>query len=88
MDIFLQPLIEKLMELWEKIVECMMYHKKMFQLHATLLQTISDLPRYVHLFGWSTKGYFTCPSYHKKTWFVHLKNYQKFSSMRDCHFLD
>ncbi|KAA0058417.1 gamma-aminobutyrate transaminase POP2 [Cucumis melo var. makuwa] len=57
-DVYLQPLIEELKELWN--FEVHTYDSltgQFFQLHATLLWTINDFPTYGDLSGWSTKGY-------------------------------
>lgn len=56
-DIYLQPLIKELNELWEFGLEtydasC----KQMFKMHAALLFTVSEFPAYSILSGWSTKG--------------------------------
>ncbi|KAA0033868.1 CACTA en-spm transposon protein [Cucumis melo var. makuwa] len=56
-DVCLQPLIEKLKELWT--FEVRTYDSlidQFFQLHATLLLTINDFPAYGDLSGWSTKS--------------------------------
>ena len=61
-DIYLQPLIEELKELWEVGVETYDNSKKeMFQLRACLLWTVSDFPAYDNLASWSTKGKYACP---------------------------
>lgn len=61
-DVYLQPLIEELKELWEIGVETYDVHKKeQFQLHAAVLWTISDFPGYGLLSGWSTSGRYACP---------------------------
>ncbi|XP_073102502.1 uncharacterized protein [Elaeis guineensis] len=55
-DVYLQPLIEELNELWERgVLTYDASKKEMFQLHAALLWTISDFPAYANLSGWSTK---------------------------------
>ncbi|XWS11622.1 hypothetical protein CRYUN_Cryun37aG0014400 [Craigia yunnanensis] len=65
-DVFLQPLIEELKELWEVGVETFDAHAKQnFRLHAAILWTISDFPAYGDLSGWLVKGYKACPSCHK-----------------------
>lgn len=61
-DVFLEPLIEDLKELWEKGVE--MYEsltKSMFNLKVVLMWTINDLPAYSNLAGQATKGKCGCP---------------------------
>jgi len=61
-NIYLQPLIQELKELWEVGVKTYDNSKKeMFQLHACLLWTVSDFLAYSNLFGWSTKGKYACP---------------------------
>ncbi|KAA0042917.1 putative transposase [Cucumis melo var. makuwa] len=56
-DVYLQPLIEELKELWTFGVRT--YDSltgQFFQLYAALLWTINDFPAYGDLSGWSTKG--------------------------------
>ena len=61
-DVYLQPLIEELKELWEDGVQTFDASSgNMFQLHAALLWTINDFPAYANLSGWSTKGEYACP---------------------------
>ena len=55
-DVYLQPLIAELKELWDvglKTYDASVNHN--FQMHAALMWTISDFPRYATLSGWSTK---------------------------------
>ena len=73
-DVYLQPLIDELKELWEKGVETWDAKvKKNFTLRAVLLWTINDFPAYAMLSGWSTKLKFACPYYHKDTDYLWLK---------------
>ncbi|TYJ99703.1 putative transposase [Cucumis melo var. makuwa] len=61
-DVYLQPLIEELKELWTFGVRT--YDSltcQFFQLYATLLWTINDFPAYGDLSGWSTKAYQAFP---------------------------
>ncbi|KAL0537434.1 hypothetical protein IC582_026412 [Cucumis melo] len=61
-DVYLQPLIEELKDLWTFGVRT--YDSltgQFFQLYAALLWTINDFPAYGDLSGWSTKGYQACP---------------------------
>jgi len=54
-DIYLEPLIDELKELWEKGFETYdASSKQFFQVHVALLWTISDLPAYTMLSGSST----------------------------------
>ncbi|XP_021625026.1 uncharacterized protein LOC110624220 [Manihot esculenta] len=61
-DIFLQPLIEELKQLWNMGVETYDVDKKQnFLMRVALLWTISDFPAYAMLSGWSTAGRLACP---------------------------
>ena len=52
LDVFLQPLIVELKELWEVGIETYDVSKKRnFQLRAALMWTISDFPAYSMLSG-------------------------------------
>ncbi|XP_071688039.1 uncharacterized protein [Rutidosis leptorrhynchoides] len=56
------------------------YHastKSYFTLRASLLWTVSDLPAYANLSGWSTKGKLPCPSSHKESRSTRLSNSHK-----------
>ncbi|KAL6564873.1 hypothetical protein OROMI_016323 [Orobanche minor] len=66
-DIYLQPLIQELKELWDVGVPTYDASKKQnFDLKAALMWTISDFPGYAMLSGWSTKGKYACPVVHKE----------------------
>lgn len=87
-DVYLQPLIEELKELWEVGVETYDASKcENFKMHAALLTTINDFPAYGILSGWSTKGKLACPCCHKKTAYLRLKNCCKHVYMRHRRFL-
>ncbi|XP_073117096.1 uncharacterized protein [Elaeis guineensis] len=67
-DVYLQPLIEELKELWDIGVETYDAHTRQnFNLHAAVLWTINDFPAYGNLSGWMTKGKLACPCCHKDT---------------------
>jgi hypothetical protein len=73
-DVYLQPLIDELYDLWVNGIETWdAKEKKNFKLHAILLWTINDFPAYTMLSGWSTKGKFKCPYCHKDTEYIWLK---------------
>ena len=56
-DVYLQPLVEELKELWNVGVKAYnVSSKKSFQMHVALSWTINDFPRYGDISGWSTKG--------------------------------
>ncbi|XP_056688131.1 uncharacterized protein [Spinacia oleracea] len=87
-DVYLQPFIEELKELWEVGVETYDASKcENFKMHAALLTTINDFPAYGILSGWSTKGKLACPCCHKKTAYLRLKNCCKHVYMRHRRFL-
>ncbi|XP_055961889.1 uncharacterized protein LOC130015557 [Mercurialis annua] len=77
-DVYLQPLIEELKELWEMGVQTFdaSTHTN-FQLHASLLWTINDFPAYANLSGWSTKGKLASPCCNKETCSKRLYNGNK-----------
>lgn len=62
-DVYMQPLIKELKELWEDGIETFdSSTKQTFVLKAAIVSTISDFPGYGNLSGWSTKGKLACPS--------------------------
>ncbi|WMV09020.1 hypothetical protein MTR67_002405 [Solanum verrucosum] len=61
-DVFLQPLIEELNELWDVGIETYdTSTKEMFQMREALMWTINDFPTYGTLSGWSTSSQLACP---------------------------
>ncbi|XP_070051394.1 uncharacterized protein [Nicotiana tomentosiformis] len=77
-DIYLQPLIEELNELWEIGSETFdASTRQNFKLHTSLLWTINDFPAYGNLSGWSTKGKLACPYCNIDTSSIRLKNSKK-----------
>ena len=87
-DVYLQPLVDELQELWEHGVTTYdVASKQNFSMHATLLWTISDFPAYANLSGWSTKGRFACPCCNKETCSYRLQHGKKFSYMGHRRFL-
>ena len=88
LDVFLQPMIAELQNLWNVGLETYdISMKQNFILRAALLWTISDFPAYSMLSGWSTAGKLACPycmehseaftltKGRKQSWF---DNHQKF----------
>ncbi|KAL3810174.1 hypothetical protein ACJIZ3_000048 [Penstemon smallii] len=62
LDIYLQPLIAELKELFEVGVRTYDASSKTnFQMRAAILWTISDFPGLASISGWSTKGEYACP---------------------------
>ncbi|XP_042958038.1 uncharacterized protein LOC122293546 [Carya illinoinensis] len=87
-DVYLQPLLDELLELWEYGVPTYdASSKETFTLHAALLWTINDFPAYGNLSGWSTKGKLACPSYNADTDSNWLKYVRKHCYMGHRHFL-
>jgi len=87
-DVYLQPLIEELKQLWEFGVETYDASKdQTFQLRASLLWTISDYPGYAMLSGWSTKGYLACACCNHKTNSIYLNHSHKICYMDHRIFL-
>ncbi|KAL2906156.1 GPI mannosyltransferase 3 [Bienertia sinuspersici] len=67
-DVFLQPLVEELLDLWEYGSDTYDASKNQtFKMHVALRSTTSDFPGYAMLSGWSTKGKFACPYCHYET---------------------
>ncbi|XP_040384294.1 uncharacterized protein LOC121056698 [Oryza brachyantha] len=87
-DVYLQPLIDELKDLWENGVETWDAKvKRNFTLRAILLWTINDFPAYGMLLGWSTKGKFACPYCNKDTEYLWLKFGSKHCYMGHRRFL-
>jgi hypothetical protein len=87
-DVYLQPLVEELKDLWEVGIETYDASlKHNFQLHAAVLWTINDFPAYAMMFGWSTKGALACPCCNKETSSKWLKYGHKHCYMGHCRFL-
>ncbi|KAL6561202.1 hypothetical protein OROMI_016803 [Orobanche minor] len=62
LDVYLQPLIVELKQLWDVGVTSYDISKKQnFQLRAALMWTISGFPAYAMLSGWGTAGALACP---------------------------
>ncbi|KAG8501178.1 hypothetical protein CXB51_003312 [Gossypium anomalum] len=87
-DIYLQPLIEELKQLWSGVETYDVLRKENFNLRATLLWTINDFPAYANLLGWSTKGRYACPCCAAQTCSKWLYNGKKFSYMGHRRWLD
>ncbi|XP_074347515.1 uncharacterized protein LOC141686375 [Apium graveolens] len=87
-DVFMQPLIAELNELWEVGIEtydALTDHT--FNLRASLLWTISDFPGLTMLSGWSTKGRLACPVCNYETSSMYLKHSRKMCYMDHRRFL-
>ncbi|XP_019237188.1 PREDICTED: uncharacterized protein LOC109217404 [Nicotiana attenuata] len=73
-DVYLQPMIEELRELWEGAETYDAHSKSNFMMCAAIMWTINDFPAYGNLSGWSTKGKFACPCCHKDTQSISLRS--------------
>lgn len=61
-DVYLEPLIDDLKELWSNGVEAHdAFTKSVFHLKAILMWTINDFSAYDNLTGCTTKGKLACP---------------------------
>ncbi|XP_024013159.1 uncharacterized protein LOC112087474 [Eutrema salsugineum] len=83
-DVYLEPLIDDLQQLWdigEQTYDA--FSKTTFTMKAMLLWTISDLPAYGNLAGCRVKGMMGCPLYGKHTDSLWLTNSRKHVYM--CH---
>ncbi|KAG8498371.1 hypothetical protein CXB51_007038 [Gossypium anomalum] len=87
-DIYLQPLIEELKQLWSGVETYDVLKKENFNLRAALLWTINDFPAYANLSGWSTKGRYARPCYAAQICSKWLYNGKKFSYMGHRRWLD
>jgi hypothetical protein len=87
-DVFLEPLIEELNELWDAGVETYdAFLKETFQMRACLLWTINDFPAYSALSGWCIHGQFACPCCNIHTQSKWLNHGRKYCFMGHRRFL-
>ncbi|XP_074314669.1 uncharacterized protein LOC141649900 [Silene latifolia] len=88
-DVYLQPLIEELIELWDEGIETYDASKdETFTLHAGLLWTINDFPGYGMLSGWGVHGEKACPCCNSQTDSKWLYNSHKFCYMGSRRLLE
>ncbi|KAK9110572.1 hypothetical protein Sjap_018632 [Stephania japonica] len=74
-DVFLQPLVKELQELWHNGVSTYdVSTKTNFLMRAALMWTVSDFPAYSMLSGWSTHDKKACPYCMDDTDAFQLKN--------------
>ena len=84
-DVYLQPLIDELKELWETGVETYdVSTKRNFVMKAALMWTIGDFPAYGMMSGWGTSGKKACPVCMDETEAIRLVNGRK-QSWFDAH---
>ncbi|KAL0345800.1 UNVERIFIED_CONTAM: hypothetical protein Sradi_4411300 [Sesamum radiatum] len=84
-NVYLQPLIEELVQLWQVGAQTYDASKKdFFLMRAALMWTINDFPAYGMLSSWSTVGIMDCPICMDNTRAFHLRHGRK-ASYFDCH---
>jgi len=78
-DVYLQPLIDELLELWNVGVQTFDASKmENFNMRSQLMWTINDLPAYANLSGWANRGVKAYPCCMQSTHSKYLKNGCKF----------
>ncbi|XP_039138748.1 uncharacterized protein LOC120276078 [Dioscorea cayenensis subsp. rotundata] len=87
-DIYLQPLIKELKQLWVGVETYDASVRRNFNMRAALLWSINDFPAYANLSGWSTKGKYACPCCAAETSSQWLTNGQKFCYMAHRRWLE
>ncbi|KAL0427828.1 UNVERIFIED_CONTAM: hypothetical protein Slati_2957600 [Sesamum latifolium] len=84
-DIYLEPLIKELQNLWHVGVQTRDNAKdETFTMRAALMWTVNDLPAYGMASGWSTTGVMGCPVCIEDTRAFYLQNGRK-PCYFDCH---
>ncbi|XP_060170525.1 uncharacterized protein LOC132601463 [Lycium barbarum] len=87
-DVYLQPLIAELKELWEPGIETYDTETdQTFRMRSALLWTVSDFPALAMLSGWSTKGKLACPTCNYDTCSQYLKHSRKMCYLGHHRFL-
>lgn len=80
-DIYLQPLIDELLQLWDGVDTFDASSQEIVPLKAALLWTLNDFPALAYLYGWSTSGKYGCPSCGPSTRSFHLNKSTKLCYM-------
>ena len=84
-DVYLQPLIDDLNQLWnEGVMTYDIFTRENFVMRACLMWIINDFPAYGILSGWETKGKLACPHCMEDTKAFTLPHGDK-SSWFECH---
>ncbi|XP_042467446.1 uncharacterized protein LOC122050620 [Zingiber officinale] len=87
-DVYLEPLVEDLKELWDIGVETYdAFSKSVFNMKAILMWTINDFPAYGNLAGCATKGKLGCPICGEGISSMWLKYSRKFAYLGHRRFL-
>nr|XP_009772602.1 PREDICTED: uncharacterized protein LOC104222960 [Nicotiana sylvestris] len=88
-DVYLQPLIQELRELWYDVVQTLESSKnENFKMRAALMWTISNFPGLGNLSGWNTYTQFACPTCNFDTDSCRLKHSRKWCFMGNRRFLE
>nr|KYP44931.1 hypothetical protein KK1_033565 [Cajanus cajan] len=88
-DVYLQPLIKELNELWVEGVETYDSSlKESFTMRAALMWTISDFPGLCTLSGWNTYTGYACPTCNFDTFPCRLRGSYKWCFMGHRRFLE
>ncbi|XP_016206958.1 uncharacterized protein LOC107647394 [Arachis ipaensis] len=87
-DIYLQPLIDELKQLWDGVETYDAKEGNTFKMCAALMWTISDFPGLGNLSGWNTHSGLTCPTCNLDAKPHRLKDSQKWYFMGHRRFLN
>ncbi|XP_057723796.1 uncharacterized protein LOC130939727 [Arachis stenosperma] len=88
-DVYLQPLIKELKELWYDGVQTLdRFRNEMFTLRAALMWTISDFPGLGNLSGWNVHSKYACPTCNFSTDSYRLKHGGKWYFLGHRRFLE
>ena len=86
-DVYLEPLIDELKQLWEGVVTFDSFKKSEFIMRARVLWAIHDHPALGTLSGCTTHGYFACPICGEETTSYYLPESKKICYMGHRRFL-
>nr|KYP40480.1 hypothetical protein KK1_038167 [Cajanus cajan] len=86
-DVYLQPLVEELCELWNGVDTYDSSLNENFRMRAALMWTISDFPGLGMLSGWNTHTGLACPTCNFDAKPCRHKNCKKWCFIGHCHFL-
>ncbi|XP_057756273.1 uncharacterized protein LOC130975498 [Arachis stenosperma] len=87
-DVYLQPLIDELKQLWDGIETYDAKEGNTFKMCAALMWTISDFPGLGNLSGWNTHSGLACPTCNLDAKPHRLKDSQKWCFMGHRRFLN
>ncbi|XP_016185161.1 uncharacterized protein LOC107626774 [Arachis ipaensis] len=87
-DVYLQPLIDELKQLWDGVETYDAKEGNTFKMCAALMWTINDFPGLGNLSGWNTHGGLACPTCKLDAKPHRLKDSQKWCFMGHRRFLN